>query len=136
MVKKISSFLAVSNTTTSKVLDKILALKAEVSRLRHHVYILSKWGNKLDPPLQNSCHVDSSPSPAIEEVTWRSTKGGKTVESEGVAGDIGGSTMAVAATDDVAMATFEAGAVAVEFRSKRRRRLEDKERAVEEDVVV
>ena len=43
--------------------------------------------------------------------------------------------VAVVVAEDVAMATFEAGAVAVEFRGKRRR-LEDEERLVEEDVVV
>ena len=43
--------------------------------------------------------------------------------------------VAVVVAEDVAMATFEAGAVAVEFRGKRRR-LEDEEGLVEEDVVV
>ena len=35
-------------TTSSKALDRILALKAEISRLRHHVSVLSKRLNKYE----------------------------------------------------------------------------------------
>ena len=142
MVKKISSSLAASNATSSKALDKILALEAEVSRLRHHVSVLSKRLHKLDPPRRKSSRADTSPSPGIEEDILRSVGGGKAVEKEGVAEEKpqkaeeeGGGAVAVVVAEDVAMATFEAGAVAVEFRGKRRR-LEDEERLVEEDVVV
>ena len=142
MVKKISSSLAASNATSSKAIDKILALEAEVSRLRHHVSVLSKRVHKLDPPRRKSSRADSSPSPDIEVDILRSVSGGKAVEKEGVAEEKPpkaeegeGGAVAVVVAEDVAMATFEAGAVAVEFREKRRR-LEDKERLVEEDVVV
>ena len=142
MVKKISSSLAASNATSSKALDRILALEAEVSRLRHHVSVLSKRLHKLDPPRRKSSRTDSSASPDIEEDNLRSVGGGKAVEKEGVAeekppkADGGrGDAVAVVVAEDVAMATFEASAVAIEFRGKRRR-LEDEERLVEEDVVV
>ena len=142
MVKKISTSLAASSATSSITLDRILALEAEVSRLRHHVSVLSKRLHKLDPPRRISSRADSSPSPDIEEDILRSVGGGKTVEKEGVAEEKppkaegeGGGAVAVVVAEDVAMATFEAGAVAIEFRDKRRR-LEDEERLVEEDVVV
>ena len=142
MVKKISSSLAASNPVSSKALDRILALEAEVSRLRHHVSVLSKRLHKLDPPRRKDSRVDSGPSPDIEEDNLRSVGGGKAVEKEGVAEEKlpkaeeeEGGAVAVVVAEDVAMATFEAGAVAVEFCGKRRR-LEDEERLVEEDVVV
>ena len=56
-------------------------------------------------------------------------------ESPQVADGLGGSAVAVVVGEDVAIVTFESGAVAVEFLSERRR-LEDEERLVEEDVVV
>ena len=152
MVKKISSSLVASNATSSKALDRILALEAEVSRLRHQVSVLSKRLHKLDPPRRKSSRADSSPSPDIEEDILRSVGGTKAVEKEGVAeekppkaegegGDVvvvageGGGAVAAVVAEDLAMAMFEAGAVAVEFRGKRRR-LEDEERLVEEDIVV
>ena len=142
MVKKISSSLAASNATSSKALDKILALEAEVSRLRHHISVLSKRLHKLELPRRKDSRADSSPSPDIEKDTLRLVGGGKAEEKEGVAEEKppkaeekGGGAVADAVAEDVAMATFEAGAVAVEFRGKRRR-LEDEERLVEEDVVV
>ena len=85
MVKKISSSLAASNATSSKALERILALEAEVSRLRHHVSVLSKRLHKLDPPRGKSSCADSSSSPGIEEDNLRSVGGGKAVEKEGVA---------------------------------------------------
>ena len=85
MVKKISSSLAASNATSSKALDRILALEAEVSRLRHHVSVLSKRLHKLDPPRRKSSRTDLSPSLGIEEDTLRSAGGGKAVEKKGVA---------------------------------------------------
>ena len=142
MVKKISSSLAASNATSSKALDRILALEAEVSCLRHHVSVLSKRLHKLDPPRRMSSRAESGSSPGIEKDNLRSVGGGKAVEKEGVAEEKprkaeeeGGGAGAGVVAEDVAMATFEAGAVAVEFRGKRRR-LEDEERLVEEDVVV
>ena len=83
-----------------------------------------------------------SPSPVIEKDVLRSIGGGKAVGKEEVAEEssqeadrLGGGAVVVVVAKDVAMAMFEAGAVAVEFRGKRRR-LEDDERVVEEDVVV
>ena len=88
MVKKISSSLAASNATSSKALDRILALEAQVSRLRHHVSVLSKRLHKLDPPRWKSSRADSSPSPDIEKDTLRSNSGGKAVEKDGVAEEL------------------------------------------------
>ena len=88
MVKKISSSLAASNATLSKAIDRILALKAEVSRLRHHVSVLSKRLHKLDPPRRKSYRADSSPSSDIEKDTVRSVGGGQAVEKEGVAEEL------------------------------------------------
>ena len=48
---------------------------------------------------------------------------------------IGGGAVVAVVAEDVAMTTFEAGAVTVEFRGKRRR-LEDEARVVEEYVLV
>ena len=104
--------------------------------------MLSKRLHKLDLPWRKSSHADSSPSPSIEEDTLRLVGGGKAVEREGMAEEKppkaegeGGVAVAMVVAEDVAMATFEAGAVAVEFRSKMRR-LEDEDRLAEEDVVV
>ena len=138
----ISSSLVASNATSSKALDRILTLEAEVSRLRYHISVLSKRLHKLDPQWRKSSRADSSRSPVIGENNLRSVGGGKAVEKEGVAEEKppkaereGGGAMAVVVVEDVAMATVEAGAVAVQFRGKRRR-LEDEERVMEKDVVV
>ena len=146
MVKKISSSLAAStsNATLSKALDGILALEAEVSHLWHHVTVLSKRLHKLDPPRGILSGVESNLSPIIEEDFRQSVGCGEaekteemTEESPQVASWLGGSDVAVVVAEDVAMATFEAGAsaVAVEFHGKRRR-FGDEEKLVEEDVVV
>ena len=142
MVKKIFSSLVVSNATSSKALDKILALKAEVSRLRHHVSILLKRLHKLDPSWWKHSRADSSPFLIIEEDILWSVSGGKAVENEEgaeqspqVADELEGGTVTVAVAEHMAMATFETGAVAVEFCGKRRR-LEDEMGLEEEDVLV
>ena len=72
-------------TTSSKALDTILALEAEVSHLRHYVSVLSKRLHKLEPPRLKISRADSKPPPAIEKVILRSDSGGKAVEKEGVA---------------------------------------------------
>ena len=128
MVKKISSSLAACTATWSKALDRILVLEAVVSRLRHHVSVLWKMLNKLNPPWRISSRVDSRPTPGIEQDTLGSVCGGKAVEQQGVAekkplkaeGE-GGGAVAVVVAENEAMATFKAGTVAVEFRGKRRR---------------
>ena len=142
MVRQNAKTLVNHLATSSKALDRILALEAEVSRLRHHVSVLSKRLHKLDPPRSKISRADSAPSPAIEEVILRSASGGKAVEKEGVAEEKppkgkgkGVDEVAVVVADDVAEVTFEAGARAVEFRGKRRR-LEDDVSMVDEDVVV
>ena len=88
MVKKIFSSLAASNAVLSKALDKILALMAEVSPLRHHVSVLLKRLHRLDPPRRKKSRADSSPSPVVEEDTLRSVSGRKAVEKEGVAEEL------------------------------------------------
>ena len=62
-----------------------MALEAEVSRLRHHVSVLSKRLHKLEPPRSKISRADSKPSPAIEEVILRSESGEGAVGKEGVA---------------------------------------------------
>ena len=57
------------------------------------------------------------------------------VESPQVAIRNGGAAAALVMAEDLAMATFEAGTVAVEFCGMRMR-LMDEERMVEEDMVV
>ena len=107
MVKKISSSLVASNATSSKALERILALRAEVSRLRHHVSILSKRLHKLDPPGRKDSHADSSPSPVIEEDILQPDSGGKAVEEEGVAEElplVAGEELVVALGEAVAEA--------------------------------
>ena len=142
MVRQNAKTLVGHLSTSSKALDRILALEAEVSRLRHHVSVLLKRLHKLDPPRSKISRADSTPSPAIEKVILRSASGGKAVEKEGVAEEKplkgkgkGVDEVAVVVADDVAEVTFEAGAMAVEFRGKRRR-LEDDVAMVDEDVVV
>ena len=142
MVRQNAKSLVGHLATSSKALDRILALEAEVLRLRHHVSDLSKRLQKLDPPRSKISRADSTLSPAIEEVTLRSGSGGKAVEKEGVAeekppvtGTGVADEMVVAEDDNVAVATFEAEAVAVEFRGKKRR-VEDRVSVVDEDVVV
>ena len=142
MVRQNAKTLVGHLSTSSKALDRILALEAEVSRLRHHVSVLSKRLHKLDPPRSKISRADSAPSPAIEEVVLRSEGGEKAVENEGVAEEKppkgkgkGVNEVAVVVADDVAEVTFEAGAMAVEYRGKRRR-LEDDVAMVDEDVVV
>ena len=87
-MKKISSSLVASNATSSKAVDRIWALEAEVSCLRHHVSVLSKRLHKLDPPRVKVSRADSSPSPVIEEDILRSDGGEKTVGKEGVAAEL------------------------------------------------
>ena len=142
MVRQNAKTLVGHLSTSSKALDRILALEAEVSRLRHHVSVLSKRLHKLEPPRSKISRADTTPSPAIEEVNLRSAGGGKAVEKEGVAEEKppkgkgkGVDEVAVVVADDVAEVTFEAGAMAVEFRGKRRR-LEDDVAMIDEDVVV
>ena len=142
MVRQNAETLVGHLTTSSKALDRILALKAEVSRLRHHISVLSKRLHKLDPPQSKISRADTTPSPAIEEVTLRSGGGGKAMGNEGVAEekppvDEGrvADEMVVAEDDNVAVAAFEAEAVAIEFCGKKRR-VEDRVSVVDEDVVV
>ena len=142
MVRQNAKTLVNHLATLSKALDRILALEAEVSRLRHLVSVLSKRLHKLEPPGSKISRAVSAPSPAIEEVILRSASGEKAVEKEGVAEEKppqgkgkGVEEVAVVVADDVAEVTFEAGAMAVEFRGKRRR-LENDVMMVDEDVVV
>ena len=72
-------------TTSLKALDRILAREAEVSRLQHHVSVLSKRLHKLKPTSTQVSRTDSTSSPTIEEVILRSASSGKAVEEEGVA---------------------------------------------------
>ena len=85
MVRQNAKNLVNHLATSSKTLDRILALEAEVSRLRHHVSILSKRLNKLDPPRSKISRAVSKPCPDIEEVNLRSAGGEEAVEKEGVA---------------------------------------------------
>ena len=142
MVRQNAQTLVGHLTTSSKALDKILALEAEVSRLWHHVSVLSKRLHKLDPPRSKISRADLTPSPVIDEVFLRSGSGGRAVEKEGVAEEkppVAGSgvadEMVVAEDNNVAVTTFEAEAMAVEFRGKRRR-VKDRVPVVDEEVVV
>ncbi|PUU80424.1 hypothetical protein B9Z19DRAFT_735168 [Tuber borchii] len=142
MAKKSSPQMMASAVVTSKALERILCLEAEVSRLRHHVSVLSKRIHKLDPPRRKSPRPVTSPSPVIEEDILRSDsvgpaggKAGVAEEKPPVADDEGGGMMAVALADNMAVAKFEAGAVAIQFRGKRRR-VEEFDEKMEEDVVV
>ena len=85
MVRQNAKTLVNHLATSSKALDRILALEAEVSRLRHHVSVLSKRLHKLDPPRSKISRADSKPSPDIERVILRSESGIGAVEKEGVA---------------------------------------------------
>ena len=85
MVRQNAKTLVNHLATSSKALDRILALEAEVSRLRHHISVLSKRLHKLEPPRSKISRADSKPSPDIEEVILRSEGGEKAVENEGVA---------------------------------------------------
>ena len=85
MVRQNSRTLVGHLTTLLKVLDRILALEAEVSSLRHHVSVLSKRLYRLDSPQVKISRAVSTHSPAIEKVNLRSESRGKAVEKEGVA---------------------------------------------------
>ena len=85
MVRQNAKTLVNHLATSSKALDRNLALEAEVSCLRHHISVLSKRLHKLDAPRSKISRAVSTPSPAIEEVILRSAGGGKSVGKEGVA---------------------------------------------------
>ena len=88
MVKKISSSLAAANAVSLKALDRIFALEAEVSRLRHQLSLLSKRLHKLDPPRRKVSCADSSSSPDIvKDILWLDSAG-KAVEKEGLAEEL------------------------------------------------
>ena len=124
------------------MLEKILALEADVSRLWYHVSVLSKRLYKLDPPRSKMSCAETTPFPAIEEMTLRSACGKKAVEKKEVAEktllvaeESGRDEMVVTEEDNVAVVTFETDVMAVEFWGKRRR-LENDMRVVDENVVV
>ena len=136
MVRQNAKTLVNHLATSSK------ALEAEVSRLRHQVSILLKRLHKLEPPRSKISRADSTPSPAIEEVILRSASSERAMEKDGVAEEKppqgkgkGVDKVVVVVAEDVAEVTFEAGAMAVESRGKRRR-LEDDVAMVDEDMVV
>ena len=85
MVRQNAKLLVNHLATSSKALDRILALGGEVSGLRHHVSVLSKRLHKLDPPRSKISRADSKPSPAIQEVILRSKGGKEVLGEEGVA---------------------------------------------------
>ena len=70
-------------TTSSKALDRILALEAEVSRLRHHVSVLSKRLNKFESAgrVLFTCR-DPKFCPGKREDKLRSFWVGKAVDEE------------------------------------------------------
>ena len=76
--------MAASNATSSKALDKILALEAQVSQLRHHVSVPSKGLYRLDPPREKVSRADSKGSPVIAEDILRLAGGGRRAEKEEV----------------------------------------------------
>lgn len=144
MAKKTSSSIMASAVVSSKVRERNLCLEAEVSRCSHQVSVLSKRIHKPDPPRRKLSHPGMSPSPVIGKDVLRSCtgSGGQDGEKDGVpeelppvASDMDSGALAVVLAEDVAMATFEAGAVTIVFCGKRRR-LENEKKVVDEDIVI
>ena len=88
MVKKVSTPLVGVLSTSSKALEKILALEAEVSRLRHHVSVLSKRLNEFEPNRRKVSRAETSSPPVIEvDMLWLQS-GVSSVVDEGVAEEV------------------------------------------------
>jgi len=82
MVKKISYSTMASARFWSKAVETILAVRAEVSRLRHHVCVVSQRLHRLEPNRLKPLQADANPPSVIEADSLGSAGGGKAVEKE------------------------------------------------------
>ena len=114
-----------------EMMGKMDEMEKEIKRLRHHVSVLSKRNHQLvkDGKSRAASPIASNVSLSEEEDE------GVASESPVVAEGMGDGAVAEVVAEDVAEATLEAGAVAIEFRGKRRR-LEIEMGLEDEDVVV